>query len=417
MLQIPIFYIRILLVFLVIYSVGATANDQPQERFVSVKGTQIIDLNGEPILLKGTNLGNWLLPEGYMFKFKKVNSPHRINVLINEMIGPEEALLFWQNFMESYVTQDDINYLKTIGLNHIRLPFNYRMLTDDDYLGVNNHGFEYIDKTIAWAKSAGLYVLLDMHAAPCGQTGDNIDDSFGYPYLFTSESCQKKFIKVWEKIAHRYKDESTVLGYDFLNEPIAHYFAKDQEMLEQGLVKLYKDTTKAVRKIDNNHLIFIGGSIWNTNFKIFSKPFDDKLVYEFHKYWMDVEQKEVQEYVDFSNKHQVPIYVGETGENNDAWVESFRVLLEKNNINWAYWPYKKMNNTKGIMNYHQPENYDLIINYAESDRSSYKSIRENLPNRQKAKKILKDFIENSRFKNSYQNEGYIKALGFTPTNK
>ena len=188
-------------------------------------------------------------------------------------------------------------------------------------------------------------------------------------------------------------------------------------MLEQGLVQLYKDTTKAVRKIDNNHLIFIGGSIWNTNFKIFSKPFDDKLVYEFHKYWMDVEQKEVQEYVDFSNKHQVPIYVGETGENNDAWVESFRVLLEKNNINWAYWPYKKMNNTKGIMNYHQPENYDLIINYAESDRSSYKSIRENLPNRQKVKKILKDFIENSQFKNSYQNEGYIKALGFTPTNK
>ncbi|MGL1957387.1 MAG: glycoside hydrolase family 5 protein [Colwellia sp.] len=409
-------YIKII-IFLCVISSSYEATAKEKQNFITVKGSQIIDQDGNAILLRGTNLGNWLLPEGYMFKFEKVNSPHRINLLINEMIGPEDSLLFWQNFMLNYVTQEDINYLKEIGLNHIRLPFNYRMLTDDDYLGVNNHGFNYIDKTILWAKNAGLSVLLDMHAAPCGQTGDNIDDSFGYPYLLTSKTCQEKFIDIWKKIAQRYKDEPTVLGYDFLNEPVAHYFSKDQDKLEKTLVDLYKRTTKAVRKIDNNHLIFLGGSIWNTNFSIFSKPFDDKLVYEFHKYWMDVDQKEIQQYVDYSNKYQVPIYVGETGENTDEWVKDFRILLEKNNIHWAYWPYKKMENSRGIMNFNKPKNYDLIIKYAESDRSSYENIRANLPDRVKAKEALNSFIENSKFKNSFQNKGYIKSLGFHPTHK
>jgi len=41
-----------------------------------------------------------------------------------------------------------------------------------------------MDKVIQWCKQEGLYVLLDMHCAPGGQTGDNIDDSWGYPFLF-----------------------------------------------------------------------------------------------------------------------------------------------------------------------------------------------------------------------------------------
>jgi endoglucanase len=346
-----------------------------------------------------------------MFKFSTVNSAEKINTLFQEAVGPEKSRDFWDEYLESYITEDDIRFLKGTGVNHIRLPFHYKLLTNDDYLGRNYHGYKYIDRAVAWAKKYDLLVLLDMHAAPCGQTGDNIDDSYGYPYLLVSKRCQETFIDTWRRIADHYKDEPTILGYDLLNEPVAHHFEKDTAALERALVKLYKETTKSIREVDKNHIIFIGGSNWNTNFSLFGKPFDDNLVYEFHKYWMDVKQEEIQQYVDFSKKYAVPIYVGETGENTDEWVRDFRVLLEKNNIGWAFWPYKKMNNSKGFMNFKQPAIYQKLIDYSDSDRRTYENIRNNLPEKSSSESALKEFNVESLYENNTPNNGYIEALG------
>lgn len=119
-----------------------------------------------------------------------------------------------------------------------------------------------------------------MHCAPGGQTGDNIDDSFGYPFLFESPASQLQTIKIWRKLAEIYKDEPIVIGYDLLNEPIAHYFDKDK--LNLTLEPLYKRITESIREVDKNHIIFLGGAQWNTNFEPFGPPFDDKLVYISH---------------------------------------------------------------------------------------------------------------------------------------
>ncbi|BDD01180.1 glycoside hydrolase family 5 protein [Persicobacter psychrovividus] len=381
------------------------------QHFFSADGQQIIDSNGDPILLKGTNLGNWLVPEGYMFKTNKVNAPAGIYQLFAQMTGPEFTDDFFATHMDNYVTEQDIAYLKSTGVNHLRLPFHYKMLTNEDYLGVDYHGFHYFDQLIAWAKKYNLPVILDMHCAPGGQTGDNIDDSYGYPYLFTSPKAQHTFLKVWEKIADKYKDEPMVLGYCLINEPIAHYFEEDREMLNAALEPLYKKAVAAIRKIDKNHLIFLSGAQWNGNFDIFTEPFDDLLVYEFHKYWFEVSQAEIQTYLDFRDKHNVPIYVGETGENTDEWCQEFRELLEQQQVNWCYWPYKKMDNTKGFMNFEVPEDYQLIIDYSESDRSTFEKIRENRPDQEKVKQALRDFLDQCLYNNCFENTGYVKALG------
>lgn len=287
--------------------------------FFSVDGKIIKLPGGEPVLLKGINLGNWLVPEGYVFKFKTATSPRKVNEVICELIGPDKAKQFWIDFQNNYITGEDIKYLKQLGFNHIRLPFNYLLFTDETYLqNSGQRGFEMLDKLIGWCRDENLYILLDMHCAPGGQTGDNIDDSFGYPWLFENEESQQITIDIWESIAERYSEEKMLIGYDLLNEPIAHYF--DGEKLNPRLEPFYKQITAAIRKHDNNHLIFLGGARWSTNFSVFGKPFDDKLVYTFHKYWMPTEQEEIQEYVDFSNKYNVPLYLGESGENEDEWI-------------------------------------------------------------------------------------------------
>jgi len=380
--------------------------------FIKTEGDHLVNSKGERIILKGTNVGNWLVPEGYMFKMDQVNSPYKIDELLHELIGPDSLKVFWKGFLDNYITHKDIKYLKSIGCNHIRVPFNYKMFTDDLYMGERNAGFKYLDRLIDWCKEEELYVLLDMHCAPGGQTGDNIDDSYGYPFLFKSKSSQDLMTEIWVNIAKKYKDEAIIVGYDIVNEPIAHYFKEELDVLNHELFLLYNRIIKEIRAVDSQHTIFLNGSIWSTNFDVFEVLNDANVVYEFHTYWVDVSKDVIQPYIDFRDKHQVPIYVGETGENTDQWIHDFRALLDENEVNWCYWPYKKMNNTKGIMNFDEPVNYHLIKDYAKSDRSSYANMRENRPGISKVQKALNDYLENSLYKNNFVNKGYTKALDF-----
>src|ERR1700730_4796753 len=247
-----------------------------QNKFITVKGKEIIGIDSKPFLIKGTNLGNWLVPEGYMFKFKAVNSPRLIDETLKELIGPDETSKFWEKFLDNYITAADIHYLKSIGVNSIRIPFNYRLFTNEDYLGSRGEarGFALLDRVINWCRQEKVFVILDMHCAPAGQTGDNIDDGYGYPFLFDSQEAQDLTLNIWRKIAGHYKNEFIVMGYDLLNEPIAHYF--DSSHFNPLLEPLYKRIVKAIRELDPNHLVFLGGAQWDSNFNPFGPPFDKK---------------------------------------------------------------------------------------------------------------------------------------------
>lgn len=400
----------ILLSFTLSIFICTPHNLSQQKNFFSVQGKEIIDSDGRPVLLKGINLGNWLVPEGYMFHFNKINSPQFIYFFFNTVLGPYEVNNFWEEFRKYYITKEDIHFIKSLGLNHIRIPFNYRLfVTDYPYYELKGVGYELLDSVISWCKEENLYVILDMHCAPGGQTGDNIDDSFGYPFLFDSQKAQELTAAIWKKIAENYKDEKIIIGYDLLNEPIAHYF--DVERLKPLLEPLYKKITSAIRDVDTNHIIFLGGAIWDSNFSIFSKPFDNKLVYTFHKYWTPPTQDVIQSYIEFRDKYNVPIWLGESGENTNEWIKEFREVLERNNIGWCFWPYKKLDSERGIVSIKRPDNYDDLINFADSFELSYEYIRENRLDFNSVKKILNEYLENIKLNNCIINEDYIKALG------
>ncbi|MFM9653783.1 hypothetical protein ACKI1S_48215, partial [Streptomyces galilaeus] len=79
------------------------AVQSPAQKFISVKGKEIIGLDGKPFLIKGINLGNWLVPEGYMFKFKEATSPRLINDVFSELFGPAETAKFWKQYLATYI--------------------------------------------------------------------------------------------------------------------------------------------------------------------------------------------------------------------------------------------------------------------------------------------------------------------------
>lgn len=381
-----------------------------QSRFVTTRGKDLVSADGKPLRLKGINLGNWLLPEGYMFKFKTANSPRLIHTVINQLVGEDEGRRFWKAYHDNYITREDIKFIKQSGFNSVRVPFSYRLfVTDAGPAKLEGEGYRLLDDVVDWCKKEGLYVILDMHGAPGGQTGDNIDDSWGYPFLFESAESQDLTVNIWRKIAERYRNEPAVIGYDLLNEPIAHYF--DAAALNPKLEPLYRKIVAGIREVDRNHVIFLGGAQWDTNFKVFGPPFDKKLVYTFHKYWMEVNKTAIQEYLDFRDKHNVPIWMGESGENTDEWISSFRTLLEQHNIGWCFWPYKKLNATSCVVSINSPAEWEAIIAFADGPRTTFEEVRKNRPPKEKVQKALNDYLERMKFANCGINQGYLKALG------
>jgi len=393
---------------------AGTAIAEGPKGFARVEGTQILGPDGMPILLRGINLGNWLVPEGYMFRFEKgPQSPRQIEELVRELVGPEQAQVFWKDYRETWIAREDIRYLRRIGLNSVRVPFNYRVLTPEDEPGVwLEDGFALLDRVVEWSREEGLLVVLDMHCAPGGQTGSNIDDSWGYPWLFEDATAQERTVAVWRRLAGRYRDEPALLGYDLLNEPIPHW--PGLERYDTALEPLYKKIVAAIREVDTNHVIFLGGARWNTNFSMLGPPFAPNLAYTFHKYWNETTDASLQPYLEFRDRHGVPMWLGESGENSDEWIAACVKLVESHGIGWAFWPYKKMDATSSIVSVSRPPYWDEVVAYAASRTFDFEANYKIRPPLEHSRAALRGLVENARFRNARVNPGYIRALGLQP---
>ena len=143
---------------------------QDSAAFITIQGQDLIKPDGTKLFIMGTNLGNWLNPEGYMFKFSKTNSPRFINEMFCQLVGPDFTAEFWKAFKDNYITREDIQFIKNTGANTIRLPFHYKLFTDEDFMGLtaNQDGFARVDSVVEWCREADLYLILDMHDAPGG---------------------------------------------------------------------------------------------------------------------------------------------------------------------------------------------------------------------------------------------------------
>ena len=347
-----------------------------------VKANNKIIINGrqEPFLLKGVGLGGWLLPEGYMWQLpKEGDRPRKIEAYISKILGEDKARQFWKDYRSSFITEKDIEYIKISGFNSIRLPFNSRLLLEDD------QEFVYLDNVINWCEKHRVYVILDMHGAPGGQTGTNIDDSRNdQPELFQSLDYQRETIELWKRLAMRYRDRWIIAGYDLLNEPLPEWFSQYNDQL----MPLYESIIKAIRSVDKEHMIILEGLHWSTDWSIFETMPDDNIMLEFHKYWNNPDVESIQKYLDLQNHLNVPIFMGEGGENNLAWYTGAFHMFTQVNISWNFWTYKKMDNTNSLTSIKKPEDWAWFYQGIESGEDIEKNQLE---------KILNEFIWNIHF--------------------
>lgn len=380
--------------------------------FIQVKGPDLIKPDGSKLFIVGTNLGNWLNPEGYMFGFNRMTGPRQINEVFCELVGPHKAAKFWKEFKDNYITEDDISFIASTGANTIRLPFHYKLFTDEDYMGLTSgqDGFARIDSVVEWSKKNNLYVILDMHDAPGGQTGDNIDDSYGYPWLMENEEAQQQFCDIWREIASYYRNEPAILGYELINEPIATYF-ENQDELNSKLQPLQKRAVAAIREVDPRHIILIGAPQWNSNFEpLTDTDYDPQLMFTCHRYGGPASAEAIGNFISFRDKSNKPMYMGEIGHNTDEWQADFVKAMKDNNIGYTFWPYKKRDDSC-MMGIVMPEEWEEIVRYAEAPHHSYAEKREACPDREKAQKALDKYIVKCRKENCVPQVSYINSIG------
>lgn len=370
----PLIYLKQLLVIILIVITSLAPYAQG---FLQAKGQQIVNDKGQPVLLRGEGLGGWMLQEGYMLGIYKNSQQHNIRKAIEKLMGPAETAEFYDAWLHNFIQKKDIDSMHAWGFNSVRLPMHFNLYTlpvdEEPVFGQNTwleKGFTLTDSLLSWCRSNHMYLILDLHAAPGGQGNDlNISDrDDSKPSLWQSEANQQKTIALWKKLAERYKDEQWIGGYDILNEPNWGFTDSindrngTKEANNAPLKKLLQEITAAIREVDNRHIIIIEGNGWGNNYRGILPTWDKNMVLSFHKYWDYNETKNIQHILDTRKKYNVPVWLGETGENSNVWFTDVIRLLEENNIGWSMWPLKKMgaNNPLEIPS---NLNYDRVKNY------------------------------------------------------
>jgi len=384
--------------------------------FLKVDGQKIVNEKGENVQLRGLGLGGWMLQEGYMVKTADfAGTQYQIKAKIAELIGQDGMENFYKAYLKNGITKADIDSLAKWGFNSIRLPMHYNLYTlpieKEPVKGKNTwieDGFKMTDDLLKWCADNKMYLILDLHAAPGGQGNDaNISDNDkSKPNLWQNEENQKKTIALWKKLAERYKNEPWIGGYDLLNETNYGFTGQNPNGLDEQsnvpLWKLQKDITEAIREVDKKHIIIVGGNGWGNNYNGFPQPWDKNLVFSFHKYWNNNDDATIQNALNLREKYNLPIWLGETGENSNVWFTEVIQLMDKHNIGYAFWPMKKIDNIAGITNVKITPEYQKLLDYWQNGGEK--------PSKEFAEKTLMKIADNYKLSNTEIKHDVIDAM-------
>lgn len=375
--------------------------------FLQTNGKAIVDgTTGDTVLLKGMGLGGWMVQEGYMLQTAGFANPqHKIRETIEQLIGPADTEEFYEAWLTNHVQKIDIDSLKSWGFNSVRLPMHYNLFTlpieDEPVPGEQTwltKGFELTDSVISWCKQNDMYVILDLHAAPGGQGYDagisDYDDT--KPSLWESVENRDKTVALWKRLAERYVNEPTVGGYDLINE--VNWNLPGGTLLRS----LYGEITDSIRTVDTNHIIFIEGNWFANDFTGLTPPWDNNMVYSPHKYWSTNDQASIQWVLDLRNTYDIPLYLGETGENSNTWFTDAIKLFDEHEMGWAWWPMKKVEAIAGPLSAIKQQGYQDLLDYWSNGGTA--------PSSAVAKASLMELAEGFKMENCVYQKDVIDAM-------
>jgi hypothetical protein len=371
--------------------------------FVRESGTQLLDGDGRPLRLRGVNLGGWLLWEGWIFGegMDYVGESTMMSNL-SQLVGSDEAERFRAGVRANFVGDADFKAIATYGLNVARVPFSSRLLEDDAApFTYKAEGWAVLDKLVQDAKRHGVYLVLDMHAAPCGQSMGFVSDYVGPQLLWNSGSCQDRTVAMWKAIAARYANENIIAGYDLLNESVTG---------DAPLRALYQRLTAAIREVDRNHLLIYEGNDIARTFDLFGQRLDANQMLSFHDYpWASPGEDlsvRMAKYVAAAKRLDTPMWAGEFGQSGDEEVRRYVDTFDQEPVmaGWAQWTWKQAPGFSALQTIQYSAAAKKLVLWMNDPRRSRPTLAE-------AQQGMADFIEAIRFPNTVSDASFRQQLG------
>ncbi len=337
-------------------------------QMLSVHRNQIVDASGKAVRLRGTCIGGWMNMENFINGYP--GAEHSVRAALSEVLGPDKAAFFFNRWLDYFLAEPDIAFIKRCGANVVRLALNYRHFERDaEPFHYVESGFERLDRVIEWCSKHNLYAILDLHAVQGWQSTDwHCDNAHGHSLFWEHPHFQDRYIALWEEFARRYKGNPTIAGYDVMNEPLSHTLSQPHW---DAINRVYRRVVRAIRAIDPDHIVFLEGDVFGSRGDGLEAPFADNLVYSGHSYgpagfgpgpypgelngkhWNRQEQGQStlrHQMVKYTQRHDVPLWMGEFGAvyNGPAKERLYRLcamddqidVFEEYGIHWTSWTYK-----------------------------------------------------------------------------
>jgi endoglucanase len=337
-------------------------NGLDRNMLLSTDGSRIRNRDGSPVVLRGFGLGGWMNMENFITGYPANEEAQR--EAVRAVLGQERYEHFFDRFLEHFFTEDDARFIRSLGLNLLRVPVNYRHLEDDVRpFEIKEEGFRHLDRVVDLCAQHEIYTIIDLHALPGYQNQHwHSDNPTHKALLWKHKHFQDRTVNIWEHIAERYRGNPWVAGYNPINEP--------GDPTGEAIMTLYRRLYDAIQAVDPDHMIFLEGNRYSTDFHMFGEPWEN-VVYTNHDYALpgfvdggpypgvsrgqyvdkEVLEKTFLKRSEYMLEHDVPIWVGEFGPvyppddpgSHPTRYEILRDQLEiyaRHGVHWAIWTYK-----------------------------------------------------------------------------
>lgn len=352
-------------------SPGSNAGTNPSG-YLQTSGTRIVDRNNKPLLLRGTNIGGWLVTEGWMNGYTDTSDkdPYRWSQeTLERRFGAQTAESLLNTWRDNFFTSDDLDNLKNIGVNAIRVPFGYRNLQRADGSWIKNSAgnidFGRLDWVVAEAGKRGIYTILDFHI----WQGQKEDYSRISQNSDQGRADQAKAADIWVQVAKHFKGNANVAGFDPLNEPTGSYANYMQDAMY-----------KAIRSVDADRIIFMESMNADPSSLKWKQ-----VVYSIHQYGMMgtdfgsnqvVFQKDIYGDVASFRRFGIPTYVGEFMVQDSGPMLSWLLnQYNQNELHWTSWTYKTVDlGPWGLCNLSGQSRVNLLTDSESTIRDRWKNL-------------------------------------------
>ena len=325
-----------------------------QDDFLHTKGRNIVNQKGEIIRLKGVNLGAWMIWEDWLCPYDPYDEKLDHYTVLTELesrFGREKAYELFDTYMDNWITEYDLDEIRSMGFNAVRVPFWFRNFYYDDkgtkILDENGEwDFSRLEWVVKECAERRLYVVLDMHGAVGYQSDaphSGKGDSCGlYGDSEQAEKYRELTDELWTEIAKRFRNEPAVAMYDLLNEPMCDVDCGEfQRRINNEFI--YTRLYNTVRAVDDKHIITME-CIWSAIAlpQAWTKGWKN-VVYQVHFYNNSNFDFNFSAFFIRLIFFDVPIMMGEFFPHNETTWENCFKTMDSLNFSWFLWTYKASN--------------------------------------------------------------------------